>query len=178
MIIKDAFILNVNPESWKVPPFSVGRRGGGYFPVAGQDQGNAAYKEAVRESLLADGAEMREPPYHLHLIFWRQLDTYTTAKGSDHTKHWSDSTNMQKLTEDACQGVIINDDKHVRLVTSQIVEQDTDTQPTVVVLLKSGIDPTPIWLPEGFEYVRPYITEARQEFAAPKKGFDNSWPPK
>lgn len=175
------FVLNVNPEPWKVPPFYPSRGKGGIGVRPGRDEGNALYKEAVKEELVRLGAVMREPPYHMHFLFYRNLATYDTGKRME-TKKFVDSTNMQKLTEDACQDLVINNDTHNRFVSSQIVEQGTDTDQTVVIFLSSGLpDHHEIWIPPGFEPAasKNLIASERESFLNSEViTYDNSWPPK
>lgn len=174
-MIRKIYALPVNPEPWRVPPMSAGRIGRKLIVKAGRDEQSFAFKEAVREALEAQGAEMLPEPYEIHFHFYRQLATYQTARGSDHTKHWADATNMQKLCEDALQGVLISNDKHVRHVSSQIAEQGTDVTPMIVVFITAGDEPD-LFIPPGF--LRSDVEVARRKAAQliPARPTSNEWP--
>ncbi|ANA87287.1 RusA-like resolvase [Gordonia phage Gibbles] len=109
------YLVPVNPRPWKTPPYSVGKSASGALKVhSGRDEAGHDFKEAVREELVAQGAEMLTAPYRIEFWFWRNMDPNSKE---------ADATNMQKLTEDSLQGLLIDNDRNVLSVTSNIVEQ-------------------------------------------------------
>jgi Holliday junction resolvase RusA-like endonuclease len=128
------YALGVNPEPWAVPPLSAVRtKSGKYIVRAGRDHGMFAYQEAVRDQLRALGAVMLEPPYRLEFWFWRNEATYRSTAGRNISRNHADSTNMQKATEDALQGVLIDNDRNVHSISSQIVQSGPKVTPGVVI---------------------------------------------
>jgi len=124
--------IPLNPEGWAMGPLSTGRKNGKIFPKIGRNQQLHAYKEAVADYL--DGEEvLPKGEYDLYFYFWKQLDSYETESGRRHQRHEADATNLQKATEDALQGVLIDNDRHVRKVGSTIVEQGPHVVGQVVI---------------------------------------------
>lgn len=162
----------VNPEPWKTPPMSAVRKGGRAIVVAGRDVKGHSYKEAIRDELLAQGATVQPGPYKLTLLFWRRLDTYETKTGRNHTRHRADATNMQKLTEDALQGVLIDNDVNVHAVSAEIIEQGKQVQPMVVIILEPAYVSAAAHL--GFT-VQQQIRAARERASTTPTG--NDWSP-
>lgn len=173
----DMYVLHVNPEPWKVPPFSVSRKNG-LRVKAGRDEGNEMCKEAIREELTRLGAVMRNPPYKLNFLFYRHVARYETLKG-DQTKNTVDATNMQKLTEDALQGVIIGNDEDVEDIQSRVVVQSEHIDGMIVVFLTSEFGIRSLGIPPGFDEAKS-LKHIMDEISSSKveRKSDNSWPPK
>jgi Holliday junction resolvase RusA-like endonuclease len=74
-----------------------------------------AFEEAVREELLAQQPNMIEGEVSIKIFLWRQL-----GKGIKQ----ADATNMQKAIEDAMQGIVILNDRNVRSISTEIMEQN------------------------------------------------------
>lgn len=127
------FVFDVNPYPWKVPPFSVGRKGGKSFVQAGRDAGLHTYKQAIREQIETMNPQLIEGPVQLHLWFWRNMQEYTSHQGRRHRNHEADNTNLQKATEDALQDYLYKNDKDVVLNVSMRVEQSPSTTGMLVV---------------------------------------------
>jgi hypothetical protein len=163
------FVVPVNPEPWAVGPLGVGRKNGGLYPYMGQNSQLAAFKQAVKESL-ENVASLPVGEYQLKFFFWRRLDDYETQSGKRHRKHVVDATNLQKATEDALQGVLIDNDRDVKDIRSVIVEQGADVTPRIVICAEpyEGFNPDAIpqhvW--ELLDNVEPIPMEN-----------DNAWPP-
>jgi Holliday junction resolvase RusA-like endonuclease len=136
------YVLDINPEQWRVGPLSVGRANGGQFARVGPDQQLQAYQNAVKE-ILEEDAQLTPGLVKLTLIFWRQMEEYKTQKSKANRRHQADLTNLQKALEDAIQGVLIDNDRDVREVHSFIAEQDHNTRPLVVIKVEpwNGFDP-------------------------------------
>lgn len=113
----DAFwvLCKINPEPWSAP--TIGKKGGNF-----KSGSLVNYQEAVR-SLVTDAMLKNEvPPYtydshaagiFLEMFFWR-----STGKGQP-----ADTSNLVKATEDALQGALFDNDRIVRRVAGEIVEQ-------------------------------------------------------
>lgn len=108
-----AFHVGVNPEPWVVPPFSPARVGKKLIVKAGRDQGLHAYQEAIKDELRSQNAEMLKPPYGLKFWFFHRVEQYRTQSGRTVTTNIPDVTNLQKAAEDALQGLVIDNDRHV-----------------------------------------------------------------
>lgn len=127
------FVLDVNPYPWKVPPVSVGRRGGKMFPSFGRDEGLFAYKQSIKEQLARVETHMIPGSVALYMWFWRNMPTYTTHQGRTARRHEADTTNLQKATEDALQGILFENDKDVDFVQSYRVMQGQSVPPMLVL---------------------------------------------
>lgn len=127
------FVIGINPDPWAIGPLSVGRRNGKVYPMIGPNLQVVAYKEALKEHL--DGAGVLEGEVEVHLYVWRRLDTGTVGDRKK-TKHYADATNIQKATEDALQGVLITNDKNVKRISTEIIEQTSEAQPCIVIRVR------------------------------------------
>lgn len=129
------FYLNLNPEPWAIGPVGYARRNGKMSAYVGRNQQLDAYKEAVKEGMesLFPGEPMYPGLIDLHFYFWRNRADYETPQAQRHRKHDADGTNLAKATEDALQGVLFKNDKDVRRMTWEIIEQGQDAIPAVVV---------------------------------------------
>lgn len=134
--------LPLNPEPWTAPKMGIGRRGGKVYPHSIPDAQVKAYQEAIREELLAKKIEMlpKGQWYDLYFYWWRRLDEYELPSGRKSRRHQADATNMQKATEDALQGVLIDNDRHVRKVGSEIVSQGGITKSGIVLHIKEYVE--------------------------------------
>lgn len=121
-------VLDVNPEPWAIGPVGYARHGGKMSAYVGRNQQLAAYQEAVREAVRDQwGAlPMLQGDISLDLFFWRNRAEYTTPNARQHRKHDADATNLQKGTEDALQGILFDNDKDNRAVSSVIMAQGPD----------------------------------------------------
>lgn len=145
---RDGFIyydLDLNPEPWRIGPLSVGRRKGGkgVYPMVGRDAQLHAYKEAVREQLEEYRTVMLPGPYHSKFFFWRLRDVYTTPLQRQHRKHDADLTNMVKATEDACQGILFDNDRDCVSHENFIFAQGAETKRPRVIVAVSPVTSFP-----------------------------------
>lgn len=165
------FVLHdINPEPWRVGPASVARnRAGKWFARIGPDTQLVAFQNAVKEALEGTAVKL-DGEIELRFYFWRRLDKYTTTRRTS-TRHVVDATNMQKATEDALQGVLMDNDREVKSIQSTIVEQSIDTAARIVICIRqwSGLDPSeiPPYIWEDID--NPPTVISMEE--------DNSWPP-
>lgn len=170
-----AYCLPVNPEPWATGSAYVRRGGGKSFAAVAPDKTLKTYQEAVRAELMARGATLLEPPYALEFYFWRQNAQYKSPKGRTMTRNTPDTTNMQKATEDALQGVLIDNDRDVLAVKSHRIEASTKGAGQVVIVVHqmgdAGVDLPP--------YVQDAIAteRARTEQQQHKASHANTWLP-
>lgn len=166
------FYLSVNPEPWAVGSLGIGKRNGKFIPRLSPNPQLQAFQEAVREELKGS-EQLPEGEYILTFYFWRRLDDYETESGRRHRKHWVDTTNLQKGCEDALQGVLFDNDRRVRRVTSEVVEQGPEVVPSVVIKAELYAGMSPYDERDIPETVWALINRSDQ----PAFEFDNSWPP-
>src|SRR5690349_14137554 len=113
------FVLPINPEAWRVPPMTAARgKGRGIYVKAGRDQQLYNYQESVREELRRQRAELfllsnEYDGYELVFYFHHVLEQYQSMKGRTVQDKEADLTNLVKATEDALQGIVIDNDKNV-----------------------------------------------------------------
>lgn len=160
------FVLGLNPEPWAIGPVGTARRAGKLTSYVGRNQQLDAYKEAVAESLrelIIDtdpDFTMYEGKLDLKFYFWRNMAEYTTPQARSHRKHEADGTNMAKATEDALQGVLFANDKDVKRMTWEVVEQGPDVIPAVAIQIQPYVElPLPdalIQLMDKNQLVLPY----------------------
>lgn len=127
------YVLPLNPEPWTAP--NVARRGPRGVSVYKNEQ-LRSYQEAVKELLTQAGAVMEYPPgtrLSVTFYFWRRLDVLDRKTGTKASASEADATNMQKATEDAIQGILIDNDRNVVHVESWLMEQDRSTIPRVII---------------------------------------------
>lgn len=128
-----AYCLPINPEPWAVGSPFVKRGGGKSYAAISPNKTLNAYKDAVRAELLARGAEVIEGPYILSFWFWRENVTYTDAGGAKRSRNSPDLSNLVKATEDALQGVLIENDRDTVHIRPYMVACGKDVQPRVVI---------------------------------------------
>lgn len=167
------FVVPVNPYPWKVPPMSVGRaKGGKLFVRAGRDEGLYTYQQAVKEHLIAQGAEKIEGPVRLEMYFWRNMAEYTTWQGRRARKNEVDTTNLQKATEDACQGILFDNDKDNIQVYSHRVSQGPDTSSCVVIRAAPATEAPPALPPRVEEALNAVLDGTGLGAGPPQKFWD------
>lgn len=157
------FVLGLNPEPWAIGPVGYSRHGGKMSAYVGRNQQLDAYKEAVAEALndlLDPNFEMYEGKLDLKFYFWRNMAEYKTPQAQSHRKHEADGTNMAKATEDALQGVLFANDKNVKRMTWEVVEQGPDVIPAIAIQIQPYVElPLPetlIQLLDKNQLVLPY----------------------
>lgn len=139
-MITQIFAIPINPQPWKVPPAAAARSGSRVFVKFGQDQGGAAFKEALKESIVAQGAFMMDPGYSLDIFTWRRREQYKDKANRTRTKNRVDATNMQKLIEDALTGTCFHDDVDNIAPRLIQVEQGIDVIPRIVLIVRGELN--------------------------------------
>lgn len=133
------FIVPVNPEPWAVGPAGTARGASGIRAYVGPNPQVDNYKKAVASHIQSfyPHVHLVDVECEINFYFSKRLDRYVTASERSHMRHIADATNMQKATEDALQGIVITNDKLVRRVTSEIIDQNPDCEPFIVICVKS-----------------------------------------
>jgi hypothetical protein len=139
------FVLPINPEPWAVGPLGVNHKTKRAY--MGENQKLAAYQNAVREQV--EDAIPTVGEVEITLYIWRALEKATTFDGKKRRAHTSDATNIQKATEDAIQGFLIENDRNVRKVMTEIVEQSERTTPCIVIRVKPYEEHDPSTIPDA-----------------------------
>lgn len=122
-------ISGINPEPWTAPQVSVGRRGGKIVPTVFKRESLRSYQEAVKEFILSNfDPEPTDCELDITFYFWRSLETERSKK--------ADATNLQKSTEDALHDLLFLNDSQVQKITSFIVDQKKDIEPTIIITWK------------------------------------------
>lgn len=164
-----SFYIPVNPEPWAVGSVSVGKRGGKFVPRVAPNPQLVNFQEAIKEQL-SDEEPLPLGEYDLMFYFWRRLDSYETQSGRKHKRHWADVTNLQKGCEDALQGVLFDNDRRVRRVTSEVVAQNETIKPCIVICASMYENSFIDLIPEEI-LAKVYKPEALETVS------NNSWPP-
>lgn len=132
-------IRGINPVPWQ--PSRPGGRGNKQFFKPAE---LAMYQDSLAAALQALDTRKWEGPMSLRLYLWRKLEAGTrTHSGRRHRAHQADATNMQKATEDACQGALFANDREVVDVHTMIMEQSPECEPRIIIEI---MEPKP-WLP-------------------------------
>ena len=166
------FLLPINPEPWKTPPYSVGRNRKTKQPIviAGRDETGFMFKEAAQEEMVLQGAQKVDPPYRIEFWFWRHLEE--KAKETD-------ATNMQKLLEDAMQGIILNDDRFVRKISSNNMEQGLDVPGMILIEVEdqfTGNTPIPDRMLERVDQMHNSLKHQIGTNVFDEFKLNNTWP--
>lgn len=146
------FVLEVNPEPWRIGPLGTKRAGKRVVPIVGRDTQGFAYKASIIEEITPKLDPLWTPHqgrFVLEFLFWRNRADYETPQARTHRKHEADVTNMQKLTEDALQGILFKNDKDTASITSSVVAQGPDVPGLVVI----GFTPLPEDFVASFSWV-------------------------
>lgn len=130
-------IEGINPEPWTAPEVSVIRRGGKFVPQVYKKAQLRSYQEAVAEALRRNYPDVQslDEPVALTFFLWRQLADYEGTKGRVR-RHGADATNMQKALEDALQGILITNDRHVRDVRTVIIDEGPEVAPIIAIRIE------------------------------------------
>jgi Holliday junction resolvase RusA-like endonuclease len=142
-VIWQSFRLPINPEPWAIGPVGISNKGGKMHPYIGPNPQLLNYQHAVREYLQKNYGPFIpvERKCQLHFYFWRRLDTYTTPTGRVSQGHEADTTNLQKGLEDALAGLLFKNDRQVKLLVSEIIEQDVETDPGIMIIFEAPYRP-------------------------------------
>lgn len=144
------FVIPENPVPWtasattKTSTFKGGRL--------------EAYQNAIKEELASAECPI-QPPYYVKFYFFRRFESGLQGSGRRTRGNQADATNMQKATEDALQGILFDNDREVREITSEIVEMGDNSMRGVVVEIAH-------WNQGGTHTARNLLTEVYLEEGA------------
>ena len=143
--------LKLNPQPWAIGPLGLGRKkGGGFYPTVAPNAQLVAYQNAIREALVDKGVEMIEGEVEIKFYFSRAIESSLRLSGRRVSAHTSDTTNMQKATEDALQGFLIKNDRDVVACSSVILDQGPEAMSFIVIRVTRPRDhreeiPSTVW---------------------------------
>lgn len=130
------------------------------------------YQQALRDELKRTypphEMELLQPDYELDFWFWRNTERGNVA----------DATNLQKASEDALQGLLIQNDQQVVRVASTIVEQGPEVYGSVIFRVRWCVDKTDTELTEPVPVFLLADRDQAMDYDAKVTMSDNSWPPK
>jgi Holliday junction resolvase RusA-like endonuclease len=131
-------IDGINPEPWEAPTGEARRKKApekGFFVQMVTSEKQRSYQDAVRDAMRETYGEpdMATVDISVQFYFWRQKSNI------------ADATNLQKSTEDALQGILFKNDRQVKKVFSEIVEQEDETEPMILIHVAPYI-PTDFWV--------------------------------
>lgn len=127
------YVLSVNPVPWAVGEVGIAaNRPGGRRIYMRPNLDLKTYQEAVREEIAEWETTCWAAELHVVFVFQRALDDIVRGKNKSRA-HQADTTNMQKATEDALQGILFSNDNQNRVVTSIIKQQDELAEPCVAI---------------------------------------------
>ena len=135
----DWYIIDgINPEPWEAPTGEARRRKApakGFFVQMVSSGKQRSYQTAVRDAMeeTYGKPDLATVDIDLSFFFWRQKSNI------------ADATNLQKSTEDALQGILFKNDRQVKRVSSEIVEQEDETEPLILIHVGPRM-PTDFWL--------------------------------
>lgn len=161
-------LLWLNPEPWAVGDIAYNR--------IAPDPNLVAYQAAVKGEL--EGvAEKLVGDLDVTFFFWRQQARYIDAADRIRQRNQADATNMQKALEDALQGVLFDNDRNVRHISSTIIEQGPRVEPRILIRLRPfNVFNMRVWFAgevDDFPVIAQAIDGER-----PVKPVKNSWPPR
>lgn len=130
-------LVPINPEPWAIGDISITSKGGKRRPFVAPNKQLLNYQKAVREYIKRNyECEPFNTECELTFFFWRRLDVYMDNGSRVRMGHIADATNLQKGLEDALQGVVVSNDRLVRKVYSEIVEQAHNIDPGVIIIAR------------------------------------------
>ena len=137
---------DINPEPWTSPSIAVVRaKSGRQVPKVYKGAQLRTFQEAVKAEIeirYPDVERRQVGELNLAFWFWRRVAA-GSARGRKQRANYADATNLQKATEDALQGILFGNDSQVKRITSRIMEQGEDVQPSIVIGITD--DPEHIW---------------------------------
>ncbi|AMS03440.1 RusA-like resolvase [Gordonia phage Benczkowski14] len=169
--------VGLNPEPWAMgkPTMIYNPKTKKHWPKYSPNRQLKAYQDAVRAELQARDVQVEPGMYRLRFTFSRQLEI-AVNRTSTSTSHVADTTNMQKATEDALQGVAIGNDRDVIDVGGRLAgPQMVSTVPYVIIEVWSQLETYELDPPLG-DPAQEELKRVFQEFLRPEI-IDNTWEP-
>jgi Holliday junction resolvase RusA-like endonuclease len=135
------YVLAINPEPWAIGDVGAGRNkaSGKLYSYVSPNHQLKSFQEAVREELESQYPEKLEGEIRLCFWFWRQVAEYKDTDDKIRHRHQADLTNLTKGAEDACQGILFDNDRQVVSGAQEIVAQGLKVKPGVII----GIEVAP-----------------------------------
>lgn len=136
------YITDIQPEPWTVPDISTGRNPatGKVYPIMSKKPPLRGYQAQIEENIRTAYPDLPMFPddakLTLHVVIWRQIEQYQTAKGANRSRMRADATNILKATEDALQKLVFKNDVGNVKVISEIVEQEKETRSGLLIYVK------------------------------------------
>lgn len=163
-------VTDINPIPWQAPEASMGRNkssGKNYIKFHAAPN-LRAYQDALRESVELAYPDLEpfkeKTPLHVFFFYWRRLDQYRTQSGRQHTSHRADTSNLNKATEDAFQGLLYKNDVDNVTVMGRMMEQSIHAEPMLLVI---ATDEAPNGLLLSDDYINNVVLEALLEHHDP-----------
>lgn len=146
-------VTGLNPVPWKATRYGAAAKVG-KVGLAG-DENLMVYKRALKEEIVLQNAHLvqvpKGVPVRVVIFIHRRLEVWDGGHNM-----WADATNLQKSTEDALNKILWTDDKNNRSVRTEVVEQDADVEPHILIVI-SPWDPAVVRSEEA-KYPRPIYT--------------------
>lgn len=129
------YLCRVNPVPWQLGPMSAhrGKGGKGMYVQVGRDEELYTFKEAIKEELLKQSPVKLEGNLSITCYFWRNQTESTSQRGRAIKKSEADGTNMLKAAEDACQGILFDNDKVNKVGRFFVIDQGPAVEGAVVI---------------------------------------------
>ncbi len=122
----------LNPQPWKGPKLGTVRKGGKIVPVSYPNDEIIIYQEAVKEYIRDEYPDLEQivpGDFGLRVTFW----FWRSLNYGGQRRNPADATNLQKALEDALQGILYDNDRFNRTVSSHIVMQGRDIEPLIMI---------------------------------------------
>lgn len=137
-------IEDINPVPWKASEFG-GRAKNGRV-IVHKPEVLRDYQQAVKDEFknyYPDAPVIKDSFIDLTFFFWRKIEVWEAAGERGGRSQIADATNLQKGLEDALQGVLFKNDRQVKRVRSEVMQQEEDTDPAILVRVAYWWGPTP-----------------------------------
>lgn len=137
-------IEGINPEPWEPPESAIGRRAGKPYIQHYSPEKYKNFTEAVRSAFsqeYPDFVPIDGEVLDVRFFLWREQSVFETPTGRKSQANIADATNMQKAIEDALQGLLYVNDRDNHRVSCEIMSQDKETEPAILVQIQAYSGP-------------------------------------
>jgi Holliday junction resolvase RusA-like endonuclease len=129
-------IEGINPEPWTSPEASVGRKNGRYISHLHSPEQMKVYQKALAAEFNRWLVDKWEGDLFVQFEFSRQVAEFETELGKKSYANYADATNLQKSTEDALQGILFDNDRQVKRICTEVIEQGPDVEPLISIRIE------------------------------------------